>query len=1208
MPNKTIDWSEEQKYVLEGRVVTMADQGTLPDGAIYIEAGVIKSVQSADDAPPAEFDDVLHVRTGDTIYPGLIDLHNHLCYNAMPLWDVPRKYTNNSQWKSHPDYSRRITKPSQVLGGTAGVAEALVRFVECRNMLGGITTSQGITLSSEPGITSLFRGLVRNVESPTKDTGLPSAGTRISNLSRSEAEKYLNSLKKRAGKSCYLQHLSEGTDVTARRWFRNLQLDSGQWAINDALCGIHSTALTEEDFEILMKHDGSIVFSPLSNFLLYGGTVDLAAAKKADVLVGIGCDWAPSGSKNLLGEMKVAWLVNEEHDSVYTARDIVSMATVNAAKILKWQDKLGSIEPGKFADFMVLNGQSGDDFMRVLGARETSISLVVIDGVPRVGQPSLMKRFKFAVADLEELDVGGSARKLYLTQEDAHPLVKGLSLGKAINELERAMANLPNLAKDLTNGTASGFVGGSIAGTAGVAADGVRVFLDFEEDLEDVAMAARPLTDFVTEPMNLPGITVPDDSDFLKLLVAARNLPEYVKIGLPLLYGEKIPLPPSARFMMEVADELHPQIMETLGDLRTFLRTWGELSWEQCKAIVDQAMIVLEQNYVHLPFKRSMHAIDPVQSLRLMRHRMERISDDKTPPEIDFHNDLVRIFISLRDLHTMYQLPRPFNGKMAFLPYDIEEYFVNRRRQYLATNLIGKPGPDSFKEGVEVTHWNGTPIDRIVNQNADRHAGSNWAARHARGLDSLTWRPLAQGLPPDDEWVTLRYLDDTGQVSEWTQDWLVTQPQPSGRSVDTGRESDEKAISTEAAFLGLDPITNEIQEARRVFYGGPAIIEEDEAIVSQKPREISNCDDGLDTYMPSVFKAREVKTPSGAFGHIRIYTFNVDDAGAFVDEFVRLVEKLPSKGLIIDVRGNGGGLIHAAEGLLQVLTPNRIKPQKAQFINSPLNLQLCRNHDPSGQLRGLDLKPWIQSIDDSIATGATYSLAFPITPDETCRTLGQRYYGPVVLITDALCYSATDMFAAGFKDHHIGTILGTAKNTGAGGANVWTHSLLRYLATHSNDGEPTHSPYEPLPHGAEIRVAIRRTLRVGDKAGAVVEDWGIAPDKFHYMTRNDVLNGNVDLINKAVRILADEKPHPMSLSVEKRSSGLPQIRVKTENIDRLDIFFNDRPEGSVDVREETTSLDLQEFVGNHSDVHSRLELRGYDKGALVAARLMNLNE
>ena len=61
----------------------------------------------------------------------------------MPLWDVPKPYTNNGQWRGIEPYTRRITKPSQVLGQTDGVAQALVRYTEGRALLGGTTCSQG---------------------------------------------------------------------------------------------------------------------------------------------------------------------------------------------------------------------------------------------------------------------------------------------------------------------------------------------------------------------------------------------------------------------------------------------------------------------------------------------------------------------------------------------------------------------------------------------------------------------------------------------------------------------------------------------------------------------------------------------------------------------------------------------------------------------------------------------------------------------------------------------------------------------------------------------------------------------------------------------------------------------------------------------------------------------------------------------------------
>ena len=54
-----------------------------------------------------------------------------------------------------------------------------------------------------------------------------------------------------------------------------------------------------------------MIWSPLSNLLLYGGTAHVDAAREAGVTIGLGSDWSPTGSKNLLGELKVAWLYSQ---------------------------------------------------------------------------------------------------------------------------------------------------------------------------------------------------------------------------------------------------------------------------------------------------------------------------------------------------------------------------------------------------------------------------------------------------------------------------------------------------------------------------------------------------------------------------------------------------------------------------------------------------------------------------------------------------------------------------------------------------------------------------------------------------------------------------------------------------------------------------------------------------------------------------------
>jgi hypothetical protein len=585
-----------------------------------------------------------------------------------------------------------------------------------------------------------------------------------------------------------------------------------------------------------------------------------------------------------------------------------------------------------------------------------------------------------------------------------------------------------------------------------------------------------------------------------------------------------------------------------------------------------------------------MHAVDPLQRLRLLRYRLGELDEATAGPEMPFHQELAEIFMALRDLHTNYRLPSPFGDKTAWLPFMIEEYYEHGQPHYLVTKVVGNPGPESFEPQVEVLYWNGIPIERAVDLNAARQAGSNDAARHARGLNSLTIRPLVAGLPPDEEWVTLRYRGLDGKIYEYTQEWLVFEPGRGGFSM-----TPENSMAA-ATAVGMDGYTDEIQEVKKVLFAPQIVMAEQRMLSEGISHAIENTARGVATFLPTIFRAMPVKTSHGTFGYIRIFTFNVNDDKVFVDEFVRLISELPQNGLIIDVRGNGGGLIYAAERLLQVLTPDKIEPQRAQFINSALNLKICRKHGPSKLFQGFDLSTWIPSIEQSVATGATYSLGYSITSEKMCNDIGQQYFGNVVLITDALCYSATDIFAAGFEDHNIGPILGVHENTGAGGANVWSYELLRSLLDELPGQEQT---YKSLPRGAGFRVAIRRTIRVGKRAGDVVEDLGIRPSFVHRMTRQDLISGNVDLYEEAAGLLVGLPVRSLKVETQRQGQNQVDVKVSTDEINRLDIYFNERPQFAVDVDNGITEFSIKQDM----PVKGVLEVLGRDlDGTLVAAK------
>jgi 5-methylthioadenosine/S-adenosylhomocysteine deaminase len=538
-----IDMLDGPKMAFAGNIVAMDDAlNVVRDGCLYIEKGAVVAIRRATDPAPSGFENVSVLNTGGTMFPGLIELHNHLAYNALRLWQVPKKYNNRDQWSGIPEYRKLVSGPMTVVGKTPGLIPSLIRYVEAKCLISGVTTSQGIALFSNAGIRRFYRGIVRNVEE-TDDENLPEVETRIADVEAQDAQKFLARLKR---ETCFLLHLSEGLDVKAREHFQALNFAPNEWAITPQLTGIHCAALKPEDFTVFGQLGGAMVWSPLSNLLLYGGTADIAAAMGAGVRIGIGSDWSPSGSKNLLGELKIAWLVAQQIGNM-ARHDIVAMATRTAAKILGWGSVLGTIEPGKRADVIVVNGTSADPYDQLIRAKETDITLVVINGVPRFGRNTFMSELGAAG---ESLTIDGQKRMLFLKQDTQDPLVGAIKLSQARATLKNALAKLPALAKELEKPKPVSTIGSKRAPvTWQLALDEIEdTGFDLRPRLRSrhtrqltgptrrTARAAKPLSQ-ILQPLELDPLTAVEDSDFLPALATQRNLPQFVKDGLPALYG-----------------------------------------------------------------------------------------------------------------------------------------------------------------------------------------------------------------------------------------------------------------------------------------------------------------------------------------------------------------------------------------------------------------------------------------------------------------------------------------------------------------------------------------------------------------------------------------------------------------------------------------------------------------------------------------------
>jgi 5-methylthioadenosine/S-adenosylhomocysteine deaminase len=401
----------------------------VPDASLYVSPdGVIEAVQPAAAAPPAGYGSAARVRTAGVIYPGLIDLHNHLAYNHRPLWAPPGRaepFTSRAQWPRLPAYATDIRQPTLAL--TQAASKALLKFVEVKAVVGGVTAIQGSAVLSRP-----YEGwLVRNVEYETFASGERSV---FQSVRRLDGEAFERARDHMVAGDAFIYHLAEGTSPGLLDEYQDLRDHD---CLRPQLVAVHATALGDPQYADWGPHHGSVVWSPFSNLWLYRGTSDVVSARDAGIRVCVGADWSPSGSKHLLGELKVAHLWNHHPkglEGALTDQELCEMVTANPADAVGWSERVGRIEQGLLADLLVLGSRRPDPYDNLIRATERDVRLVLVGGRPVYGTPGLMRAAGARQAD--PIRVAGLRRAVALVAEGVPDA--DMSWPQVLDELEAA--------------------------------------------------------------------------------------------------------------------------------------------------------------------------------------------------------------------------------------------------------------------------------------------------------------------------------------------------------------------------------------------------------------------------------------------------------------------------------------------------------------------------------------------------------------------------------------------------------------------------------------------------------------------------------------------------------------------------------------------------------------------------------------------------
>ena len=142
----------------------------------------------------------------------------------------------------------------------------------------------------------------------------------------------------------------------------------------------HGVKINDEDLEILKTMDVGIAHNPISNFRLGCKIADVTKYFKYGINVTLGTDGQGSGNNlDMFETMKIAALAQggiHENEERISSEDVIKMATINGAKLLGLDDKIGSIEVGKEADIIIVDISENLDNIKMLPNKNIVSNLV----------------------------------------------------------------------------------------------------------------------------------------------------------------------------------------------------------------------------------------------------------------------------------------------------------------------------------------------------------------------------------------------------------------------------------------------------------------------------------------------------------------------------------------------------------------------------------------------------------------------------------------------------------------------------------------------------------------------------------------------------------------------------------------------------------------------------------------------------------------
>lgn len=354
------------------KILTMADGEVIKNGNIYIENEKIKKITS--DNIDFSYDKKIDGKNYLAM-PGFVNAHTHVGMSLFrnfsddvelmtwlneKIWPLEDKLIEQDvYWASLLSHAEMIMTGTTSFADMYYFEDQTIKALEKSKMRAQI--SRGLTLEDKN-----YKKIEENIDLFKKYENSQNGRINIAfgpHAVYTTDKNYLKEINKYAKKYKMPIHIhlsetkTENTDCMKRFNQSPTEVFEECGIFENKTIAAHGVYLSDKDLDILSKYDVSVVHNPSSNLKLSSGFLDCTRVINKKINLAMGTDSSASNNNlSMIKEISLTSLVSKYNNPQnLKAYDVLKMATINGAKALGLDDKIGSLEEGKLADIILID-------------------------------------------------------------------------------------------------------------------------------------------------------------------------------------------------------------------------------------------------------------------------------------------------------------------------------------------------------------------------------------------------------------------------------------------------------------------------------------------------------------------------------------------------------------------------------------------------------------------------------------------------------------------------------------------------------------------------------------------------------------------------------------------------------------------------------------------------------------------------------------